>query len=132
MFIEQGKFQILGDCEIEIPDYMTSLQNEELEEIKVLKLTSAIIACGMHPKTKVLTLLTSTGKLYEIDTFDFLKTDDPGDNAFPIEMGQQIIFISENKVVYVDSLDVISASVEIQTADFSIDIANENKALSLT
>jgi hypothetical protein len=132
MFIEQGKFEILGDCEIEIPGYMTSLQNKELEEIKVLGLTSSIIACGMHPRTKILTSLTLTGKLYEIDTFDFLKTDNPGDNAYPTKLGQQIIFVSKNKIVYVDSPDVISASMEIQTADFSIDIANENKALNLT
>lgn len=119
-------FELLGNCEMELPDYMTLLQASE-DEVK-----GPIIACGFHPKTKELVTLSSNGSLYELDVYKFFSTDDVAHNVYPLDCGRIIEFIYKNKIVTVDSQDILDASSEIQMVDLELDIKSKDQNINPT
>jgi hypothetical protein len=117
-----SSFEMLGDCEIELPGYMSLLQPSEG--------CGPIIACGFHPGSNDLVVMTTSAAFYELNPFDFFSSQEVGYEVHPVENGKMIEFIHEDKIVTVDSQDILDACKEIQLADLEIGMKHENQVIN--
>ncbi len=116
-----SSFEMLGDCEIELPSYMTLLPSTQN--------SGPVIACGFHPGSKDLVVMTSAGGFHELNPFEFFSSQEVGHEAYPIENGQMIEFVHEDKIVTVDSQDILDACKEIKLSDLEIGMKHEDQTI---
>ena len=113
---------MLGDCEIELPEYMCLLQPSEG--------CGPIIACGFHPRSNDLVVMTTTATIYELNPFDFFSSQEIGYEVHPIMNGKMVEFLHEDKIITVDSHDILQACKEIPLADLEIGMKHENQVIN--
>lgn len=119
--VNSSDYDIIGNCEITLPDYMMMLPKESDRAL------GPIIACGIQPGTFNLVSLTNDGQFYELNVKTFFKTDNVGTSVYPIQSGRMLEFERVDMLVTVDSDDILNASQKIQLIDLEIGMNHENK-----
>lgn len=120
--MNSSDYDIVGNCEITLPDYMMMLPKTDH-----VGSFGPIIACGIQPGTFNLVSLTNNGQFYELNVENFFKTSDPVVFVHPIHEGRMLEFERTNMFVTVDSEDVLNASQKIQLINLEIGMSNENE-----
>lgn len=123
-------FQTTGNVDIELPTYMKRIQPSSDEQD--FYSYGPIVACGLRPGTKELLMLDSEDQLLQLDAAMFFQTDDVGYEAFPTSGGKIVVFVRDNMIVTVDSIDLLEASSKIQLTNLSIGMMHEDQVINLT
>lgn len=123
-------FQTTGNVDIELPTYMKRIQPSSEEQD--FYSYGPIVACGLRPGTKELLMLDSEDQLLQLDAVRFFQTDDVGYEAFPTSGGKIVVFVRDNMIVTVDSIDLLEASSKIQLTNLSIGMMHEDQVINLT
>jgi len=94
--------------EVSLPEYMSTLPQEEIDRILAEDANDAIISCGINPIDRCLMLITSTLSVREIKPNGRLIPD----YCRPLEGGTGILvkFERESKVNYIDAALAIDRS----------------------
>jgi hypothetical protein len=114
-------YSIHGNCEIDLPSYMNTL------EVFYDDGNSAIVSCGIHPKTQELIILTSSGRLKEMNTDQFFNCKKNILEVYPVNNGSILEFILDDMIVTVDSEDILNSSKELQLMNLEIGMNHEDK-----
>lgn len=120
----------MGNIDIELPPYMKKIQPSSEEQD--FYTYGPIIACGLKPGTKELMMLDSCDQLSQLDAAKFFQTDDVGYEAFPTSGGKIVVFVRNDMIVTVDSIDLLEASSKIQLTNLSIGMMHEDQVIDLT
>lgn len=120
-------YEILGNCEITLPNYMVML---ELNKNATAN-PGPIIACGIVPNTTIVISMSNDGQFYELDASKFFNSFDVGRLAFPSENGTFVEFEKDEMIVVVESVDILKASQKIQMTGFEIGMNHEDKNFNL-
>lgn len=123
--IGQASYELLGNCQIELPSYMTMLTLSNTDTSS--DYFGPIIACGFQPGTKTITILTVDGNFYELDTIKFFSIENVGEEVYPILNGQMLEFVRDGMIVTVDADAVLSAAEQSQLINPEIGMSHENK-----
>jgi len=110
------------DIEIELPSYMHSLPQEELDFIKRTYAEDTILACGYHAKTNKLIYIDSSKNILEVQLESLFKQRFSILSAAPINTGKRVEFHLSDAIVEVDSTDLFSMSESIDLSQFCIDM----------
>ena len=123
-------FQTIGNVDIELPAYMKRVQPSPDEQD--FYSYGPIVACGLRPGTKELLILDLDDQLLQLDAATFFQTDDVGYEAFPTSGGRIVVFVRNDMIVTVDSIDLLEASSKIQLTNLSIGMMHEDQVINLT
>lgn len=122
-----SSYDISGNCEIELPDYMVMIQPNNDEA----GFFGPIIACGFYPGTKNVVMLTAEGEFHELDAQNFFSTENVGEEVYPIENGQSLRFVRQGVNITVDSDSILNAAEKIQLTNLDIGMSHENQNIDL-
>lgn len=122
MKLEIDAIQALGDSEIILPQYMTALKQEEIDEIRSQGKNDRIIAFGYRKSDESFMMIDFEGMVKEVRVKEFFKQSIPIDNALPISQGKTIEINTPLIVIEVDAIDFLSASKPVNASDFEIDM----------
>jgi len=115
-----SSYSVSGNCEINLPSYMNTLEAFYDDG------SDAIVSCGIHPKTKELVILTSSGILKEMNLETFFQSKKNILSVHPIKNGLILEFISDDMIITVDAEDIFNASKELQLMNLEIGMNHEN------
>lgn len=124
-------FQTTGNVDIKLPSYMKMIQPTGSEEVDFYAY-GPIVACGLRPGTKELIMMDPDNQLYELNAESFFQTEDIGYDAFPTEGGQIVVFVRDEMIITVDSIDLLEASSKIQLTNLSIGMMHEDQVINIT
>ena len=86
--LEGGGFEVEGNVEIELPDYMVMLPQAELDEARrAVQRNQMIIAAGRKPDTNEIVLMTAVGRLLSLEPEQH---GIPAGPVFPIDFGHTV------------------------------------------
>jgi len=125
MIENSSSYSISGDCEINLPPYMNTLEAFYDDGCE------AIVSCGIHPKTEELIILTSSGTLKEMSTESFFQSKKNILKVYPINNGLILEFISDDMIITVDSEDILSSSKELQLMNLEIGMNHEDDDVNI-
>jgi len=84
----------VGKTQIELPHFMAVLKKDFLDRvIKSEKSHEKIIACGLHPEDKKVTIVTGVGSVLIFDPSKFFIPEGP---YVPHPNGEKVVLINEN------------------------------------
>lgn len=99
----------LKEKELSVPEYMSILSQDDIEEILELeRIENRIISCGIHPKEESLILITADLNTRQLPPSEKLKPS----YCRPLRYGTGILlmFRGEDKINFIDSDLLIRAS----------------------
>lgn len=83
--LEGGSFEAVGNVEVTLPNYMTMLPQEELDEARrAARRDQMIVGAGRKPGTDEIVLMTATSKLMVLKTSGY---GIPTGRVIPIDFG---------------------------------------------
>lgn len=118
--LEGGRFEVQGNIEVELPDYMVMLPKEELDEARrAAQAPQMIVAAGRKPDSTEIMLFTADSRLLVLDA---AQHQIPNGKVIPIDWGH---------TVAVDNDEFVKGYYEI-AADWAIENATPLDVALLT
>lgn len=112
--LEGGEIIINGDTRISLPNYMSLLSFEDLQEASKNNEIQVVIAAGQDPNSGDVVMVTNQCKFFSIDcnTIGIL---DEGDVVIvtPTQHGKFVTIETENMIYDIDSDNLIEHSTDI-------------------
>jgi hypothetical protein len=115
--------------EIILPNYMTSLSEEEILVIKKKLRKDVAIACGYHHASRRIVILNEDSNVLELIPELFFGINITIQHVIPIRSGSKIEITTSNTIIEIDSKDAISASKSVDISNLEIDMIYENNTV---
>ena len=121
--MSESSYDLSGNCEIELPKYMTMVQPQDGDETFSF---GPIIAVGIFPGSSLLISMTNEGKFFEIDIQKFFSSEDVIEEVIPTHKGKVLEFTRSDMIVEVNSDEILTSSTSINLVDLEIGMGHEN------